>query len=158
LDPVVSEAVVVDGENVGTLGKINQRLIKIWDLDCDVYFAEISLDKVLKSVRWNKPLHELPKYPAMDRDLSVMVKDTVRTREIMDEITSRGKGLIRDVRVFDLFRGGRVPKGYKNVSLRVLYQSEDRTLVSEDIQTLHSEIGQAVIAKFEASFQTENNK
>jgi phenylalanyl-tRNA synthetase beta chain len=158
LDPVVSESLTIESEVVGSIGKVSEALLRTWDLDCDVYFAEISLEKAMRSVRWQKPLQELPKYPAVDRDLSVMVRDSVKVREIVDEIASRGKGLIREVRVFDLFRGGRVPKGFKNIALRVLYQSAERTLVSEEIQALHSEIGQAVVAKFEASFQTENNK
>ena len=65
-----------------------------------------------------------------------------------------GQGLIREVALFDLFRGKRVPEGCKNLAFRVVYQSPERTLVSEDVQQLHEKIAQTLVQKYQASFQS----
>jgi phenylalanyl-tRNA synthetase beta chain len=64
-----------------------------------------------------------------------------------------GKGLVKEVKPFDLFRGGRIPKGKKNLAYRIIYQSPDRTLVSEEIQKLQGEIAETLVKKFGAHFQ-----
>ena len=68
-------------------------------------------------------------------------------------IRKHGENLIRDVELFDLFHGGRIPKGFKNLGFRVVYQSSERTLLADEIQNLHTRIAQIVAGKFEASFQ-----
>ena len=57
--------------------------------------------------------------------------------------------------LFDLFRGGRVPPGKKNAGFRIIYQSREKTLVSEEIQPVHDEIASKLAKKFGAAFQSK---
>ena len=154
LNSGITEEVFADGQSVGYLGEIQSRISRLWDLENPVYFAEIFLEKVLEKKKKAKTVYkEIPKYPSIERDLAVVVEEKVKAGEIEKEIRKLGRGLITHTELFDLFRGGRIPKGYKNLAFRVVYQSLERTLISEEIQKLHSEIAQTIVGKFQASFQ-----
>ena len=145
----------VGRETVGFLGEVTPHLAGQWDLRSKAFFAEISLEKLVRHLPREKKFKELPRYPSMERDLSLVVEEAVSAREMVKEIESLGKGFVRGVKLFDLFRGGRVPEGRKNLAFRVTYQSLERTLVSEEIQTLHEEIAARLTQKFQAAFQEE---
>ena len=119
------------------LGQVSAELLKMWDLKEPVYYAEISLEKILTQSEKTRVFKEWPKYPAIERDLSLVVKESVRGGDLISEIRGMGQGLIREVELFDLFRGKRVPKGCKNLAFRMIYQSAERTLVSDEVQKLH---------------------
>ena len=143
----------VGREVVGFLGEIPPRLRGKWDLHSSSYFGEIILEKLVPHLPQEKKFKEIPRYPAVTRDLSLVVDEKVSGREITNQIESLGKGLIRGIELFDLFRGGRIPKGQKNFAFRITYQSPDRTLVSEEIQQLQGEIAETLVKKFGAQFQ-----
>ena len=138
---------------VGYLGEIHPKLLPLWELEKSVFVAEIYLERLLPHVQWIRPLKELPRFPAVERDLSVVVPEEVKSAEIARLVEDMGEGLIRQVEVFDFFHGGRIPKGFKNLGFRVLYQSREKTLVSSDIQALHTSIADQIAKKFHASFQ-----
>jgi phenylalanyl-tRNA synthetase beta chain len=135
------------------LGQVSGELLEKWDLKEPVYYAEISLEKLLSQSQKIRTFKEWPKYPAIERDLSIVVKDSVKSGDLMGEIRGLGQGLIREVVLFDLFRGKRVPEGCKNLAFRVVYQSPERTLVSDEVQKVHEKIAQTLIQKYQASFQ-----
>ena len=143
----------VEEESVGVLGELAPSICNQWDLRSQVFFAELSIQKLVRYLPKEKKLQPIPRFPAVERDLALIVDETVRAGEIAKEIKERGKGLIRQVELFDLFRGGRIPKGKKNIAFRIVYQSLERTLLSEEVQQLHNRIAADVIQKFQALFQ-----
>lgn len=154
LNEAGSELIRANSEALGFLGSVHPRLLKLWDLESEVYFAEISLEKLQHHVIWQKKFKDFPRFPSVERDLSLLVSEEVKAGEIRQEIHRMGQGLVRDIEVFDLFRGGRVPPGHKNVAFHVTYQSLERTLISEEIQKLHSQIAGGLAKKFQATFQS----
>ncbi len=153
LIPNTARELVCRGEIIGVIGEVTQKVRNLSGLECQVFYAELSLSKILAFASWNKKVREMPRFPSVDRDLSVMVPDDLPAVRITEEILQMGVGLVRRVRLFDLFRGGRIPQGYKNLSFRVTYQAPDRTLVSEDVQQIHAEMGETIAQKFGAKFQ-----
>ncbi len=138
---------------VAFLGEVSGELLKKWDLKEPVFYAEISLEKLMEHAQKIPAFKEWPRYPAIERDLSLVVKESVKSGDLMREIQGMGEGLIREVSLFDLFRGKRVPEGCKNLAFRVVYQSPERTLVSEDVQKVHEKIAQSLVQKYQVSFQ-----
>lgn len=136
----------------GYLGEVRPEIYRQWDLDTPVYYAEIFLDSLLRK-RENRVYEALPRFPAVERDLALVVAEAVQAGNLIEEIKERGGGLIREVELFDLFRGGRIPQGKKNLAFRVTYQSLERTLRSEEIQELHGRIAGSLAEKYQASFQ-----
>ncbi|HOW58952.1 MAG TPA: phenylalanine--tRNA ligase subunit beta [Candidatus Omnitrophota bacterium] len=152
-DTTASEEVRIWQTPVAFLGKVGAGLLKQWGIKEPVYYAEISLEKLLQHVARIRKFKEWPRYPAIDRDLSLVVRESVSCGDLMAEIRGMGKGLICEVVLFDLFRGKRVPEGYKNLAFRIIYQSPDRTLISDEIQKLHDSIAQTLVQKYQAAFQ-----
>ena len=138
---------------IAFLGEVKPEICKQWDLKGPVYYAEISLEKLIEHCQSVRSFKEWPRYPAIERDLSLVVKESVKGGELISEIRGMGQGLIQQVELFDLFRGKRVPEGFKNLAFRVLYQSPERTLVSDEVQKLHDQIAQTLVQKYQASFQ-----
>lgn len=135
------------------MGEISGGLLEKWDLKELVYYAEISLEKLLPQAQKIRRFTEWTKYPAIERDLSIVVKESVKSGDLISEIRGMGEGLIRGVELFDLFRGKRVPEGCKNLAFRIIYQSPERTLVSDEVQKLQDRIAHALAQKYQASFQ-----
>jgi len=148
-----SAVLKVKNETLGILGKVSGRAQAAWDLRHPSFLAELSLEKLLRHIPPVKKFKEIPRFPAVERDLSIVVEDSVTMQEIAHQIERLGKGLVRRVDLFDLFRGGRIPKGQKNLAFRVTYQSLEKTLLSEDIQRLHEAIASEIAEKFQAAFQ-----
>jgi len=139
---------------VASMGEVSPALLKKWGLKEPVFYAEISLEKLAGQAQGVRVFKEWPKYPAIERDLSLVVKESVKSGDLMGEIRGLGQGLIREVSLFDLFRGKRVPQGCKNLAFRIIYQSAERTLVSDEIQKIHDKIAQTLVQKYQASFQS----
>jgi phenylalanyl-tRNA synthetase beta chain len=139
---------------VAFFGEVSGELLKKWDLKEPVFYAEISLEKLLAQTQRVRTFTEWAKYPSIERDLSLVVKESVKGGDLISEIRGMGQGLIHDVELFDLFRGKRVPAGCKNLAFRVIYQSPDRTLVSDEVQKLHDKIAQTLVEKHQALFQS----
>lgn len=147
-----SFAILSEGKKIGWLGEINATLLKKWDLDKPVYFAEISLEGLASSFT-HKAIKDFSKFPPVERDLSVTVKDEVASGEIEQAIWETAGELLHKVELFDFFKGGRIPAGHKNLAYRLTYLSFEKTLLSEDVQALHTLIAQEITKKFGASFQ-----
>ncbi len=141
-------------EVLGVLGEVRQSLRSLWDIEPPVYFAELNLEAAVRCRQEVAVFRPLARFPSMKRDLAVAVPENVRAGDIQNQIVSMGEGLIRSVEVFDVFRGGRIPKGFKNIAFRVIYQSPEKTLLSEDVQKLHFSIADAVAQRFQATFQS----
>lgn len=148
-----SARVCVAKEAVGFLGVISPSAASEWDLRGPTAFAEISLARLVRHLPIEKKFEVLPRFPAVERDLSLAVEEGLQMGEIREEIKRLGKGLVRNVELFDLFRGGRIPKGQKGVAFRMTYQSLERTLLSEEVQRLHETLAGEISKKFGASFQ-----
>lgn len=151
--PGIAEEIRIWQTPVAVVGEVSGELLKKWDLKEPVFYAEINLEKLVEHSRRCRTFKEWPKYPSIERDLSLVVKESVKSGDLMREISGLGQGLIRDVVLFDLFRGKRVPEGCKNLAFRVIYQSPERTLVSDEVQKIHDSIAHTLVQKYQASFQ-----
>ncbi len=145
----------IGGEAVGRLGEVSAAAKEKWDLASPAAFAELRLEPLVSKLPKEKKLKEISRFPSAQRDLSLVVDESVKVGEIAGEAERLGKGFVRRVELFDLFRGGRIPKGKKNLAFRLSYQSLERTLLSEEVQRLHEEIARELIKKFQGAFQEE---
>ena len=82
----------------------------------------------------------ISKHPAAIRDLSILVPKKVKTVDVLNIINALGGVLVRDVDLFDIYEGKEVPFGKKNFAFRIIYQAEDRTLETNEIDKVHQKI------------------
>lgn len=154
LSASVSENLFCDGVQVGFAGEVSSAWIKNFDIEVPVFYGEIALSALVSEYEAKKSYLEIPKFPAMSRDLSAMVPEATLCETILRDIYATGGELVQEVQLFDLFRGGRVPKGMKSLSFRMICRSSERTLTSVEVDAVYQRIVQVLASKYQAQFQT----
>lgn len=110
------------------------------DLRDDVFLAELDLDAVLATPPTVPAYRELPKYPAIERDVALIVDERVTHEQILQVFAQiRNKHLER-VALFDIFRGGPIPTGKKSMAYALTFRAMDRTLTDAEVNAAHQEI------------------
>jgi phenylalanyl-tRNA synthetase beta chain len=82
----------------------------------------------------------LPKFPAVYRDLSLVVDETVEVEKLVEAISSIEQPFIDEINLFDVYRGAPIPEGKKGVTYRLRYQAKDRTLTDEEVNQYHDQV------------------
>lgn len=149
LQPGQTAEIVRDGEVIGVLGKLHPRLAKDYDLKKAVYLFELDADKALASTA--PSVEAVSRFPAIRRDIAVVVDDKISAAELIDTVSEAAPKLIRDVRIFDIYKGERIEAGRKSVAIGLILQETSRTLTDEDADTAMA----AAIAKLEDKFAAE---
>ncbi len=129
------------GEDViGFIGKINSDILKEMKIDGSVFAFELKMDKIMKVANLRANYRSISKFPTAVRDISILVPQKVRYREVLNKVEVSGKPLLVKVDLFDLYQGEKIPKGKKNMGLRLVFQAEDRTLSKKEIDRLLEKI------------------
>lgn len=120
---------------IGTIGKISNPILKSFDIKQDVFYANILWDEVLNRTQFNKiQFNELPKYPAVQRDLSMVVETNLPFRKIEEIAFAENKNkLLREVSLFDVYKGEKIEAGKKSYAVSFTFQDESKTLTEKDI-------------------------
>jgi phenylalanyl-tRNA synthetase beta chain len=82
----------------------------------------------------------LEKFPAVYRDLSMVVDDALEVEKLVETIWTFQQPFIDEVNLFDIYRGAPIPEGQKGVSCRIRYQAHDRTLTDEEVNQYHEKV------------------
>jgi phenylalanyl-tRNA synthetase beta chain len=134
---------------VGIVGKLHPAIAKDYDLKRAVYLFELDADKALAS---EAPVATpVSKYPAIRRDIAVVVDDDVSADELIDAVAASAPALIRAVRIFDIYTGDRIEAGRKSVAIGLILQETSRTLTDEDADTAMA----AAIAELKNKFAAD---
>ncbi len=108
------------------MGSVHPDILGLMDTDDEILVLEVLLEPVLVR-RW-EGLREIPKFPSTWRDLSLVVDENVCYADIVAGIQSKGIREIRQVAAVDVYLGDKLPTGKKGVTIRITYQSDERTL------------------------------
>ncbi|MHA4894545.1 phenylalanine--tRNA ligase subunit beta [Pedobacter sp. PWIIR3] len=128
-------------KSIVTFGAVTVADKKKSDIDKDVYYADFDWALLLDIVRKNKVLNkEIPKYPAVRRDLSMLVDISVTFEELKAIAFKTDKKLIKNVQVFDVYVGDKLPEGKKSYALNFSLQDEEQTLTDKQIDAVMQKI------------------
>jgi phenylalanyl-tRNA synthetase beta chain len=125
-----SAKVMRGGVEVGVLGKLNPRVAKQLGVKKDVFLFELNADLVFASKV--PAATEVSKFPAIRRDIAVVVDDDIPVSQIVSAVESAASELIRNVVIFDIYRGSGIEAGRKSIALGLILQETSRTLTDED--------------------------
>ena len=128
--------ITISGEDVGCMGQIHPLVAGNYGMDCEVYCAEIRFDKLLALQLPEATYVPLPKYPAVTRDLAILCREEVTVGEAEAVITQAAGKLLRNIRLFDVYRGTGVPEGKKSLAFSLELRADDRTLTDTDSETV----------------------
>jgi len=133
-------AIAVDGSPVGVVGELHPGVQRAFDLPEPVFFAELSLDR-LEALPARPVVHRpLPRFPAVQRDLAVVVATGVPAAEVSRAIRAIPNPHLKRVALFDVYTGEQVGAGRKSLAYSLLYQAEDRTLTDAEVNAMHREV------------------
>ena len=138
--------ITVDSINVGVFGQVHPLVTKNYGIDSEVYAAELDFTALSTLLLPAATYHPLPKYPAVSRDIAVVCEEETTVAELEACIRSAGGKLLRDVRLFDIYRGKGIDIGKKSVAFSLTLRADDRTLTDSDSDGVIS----AVLAKLES--------
>ena len=136
---------------VGLVGEIHPRVRANFDLKQVVFIFEVEVDKiasVMSEIQHAKPV---PKFPAIYRDITVIVDRGIETQTILQTVEKMNENLVESLYLFDVFEGSPIPTGKKSVSFRLTYRSSSKTLEDNDVNDLHKSITAKLLTAFHAS-------
>ncbi|MCX5713192.1 MAG: phenylalanine--tRNA ligase subunit beta, partial [Candidatus Omnitrophica bacterium] len=125
---------------IGVFGKVRKELLGKLDIEKDCFLCQINLNAVYKHICLDKKFLPLPKFPAVYRDISTLVKQDIQSDKIVKLMEETAGGILKDIKLFDVYRGQQIPKGHKSLIYRLTYQSPDKTLTDAEVETVHSKI------------------
>ena len=125
---------------IGVLGEVHPEVSENYSIDCRVYAAELNFALIAEIANIDHRYTPLPKYPAMVRDFSMVVKEEVTVGELENEIKKNAGELLESVQLFDVYRGAPVLPGYKSVAFSLTYRSKERTLKEEEVNEINTKV------------------
>ncbi len=118
-------------------GSVSSKVLKQLDIDGDVFYAEFDWDLVLKSIRNNKITYrEVSKFPAVKRDLSLLIDRSVSFEKLKQISLKTERSLLKEVNVFDVYQGDKLPADKKSYALSFVLQDEEKTLTDKQIDAI----------------------
>ena len=143
--------VLPGNRNSGYFGKISSKAAKTVGLKQDCYVAELCLSSFAELALRLRYYKQLPKYPASDRDIALIVENDVPTEDILKIIHSTGGDIVEDAFLFDIYHGKNIPEGKKSVAFRIIYRSKQQTLTDNEVDEIHGK----VVSKLNKDFGAE---
>lgn len=124
--------VYVKGQEVGTLGQIHPLVAANYGVDAELYYADLKFDALFASRGADPEYQPLPKFPAVTRDIAVLVDKAVTVGAMESSIQAAAKGLLKDVTLFDIYEGAKLPTGKKSVAFNLVLRADDRSLTAQE--------------------------
>jgi len=136
---------------VGLVGEIHPRVRASFDLKQVAFIFELEVDKIASMMTAIQHAKPVPKFPAIYRDITVIVDRGIETQTIMQAVEEMNESLVENWYLFDVFEGSPIAAGKKSVSFRLTYRSSNKTLEDDDVNDLHKSITAKLLKVFNAS-------
>ena len=145
--------VTIGGIDVGYMGQVHPLVAKNYGMDGEVYCAEINFTKLFDLQLSDPTYVPLPKYPTVSRDLAIVCGEAVTVAEAENVITAAAGKLLRNIKLFDIYRGVGIPEGKKSMAFSMELRADDRTLTDADSEAVVTKVLTALKEKLEATLR-----
>ena len=139
-NPIFSAGLAIEnrgGKLLIEMGIINKKLQKQFGLDNAVYYAELNWTALMKVIKKNEVLYtEISKFPAVSRDLALLVDNSVEFAQIEQIARATEKKLLKKVELFDVYEGDKLPAGKKSYAVNFILQDEEKTMGDKQIDAI----------------------
>jgi phenylalanyl-tRNA synthetase beta chain len=145
----------LNSQPLGTAGIISQAVREKLDFkDLTPCAAELEFEALMSLDRGTIKVKPIPRFPAIQRDLSIIVNEEIRWAEIIKAIESKSPSELEDVRFVGIYRGKSIPSGSKSVTLSLRFRDEDGTLTHETVDGFEAEIVRSLNESVSAELRT----
>ncbi len=146
-------ALSVEGVQIGVMGQVHPLVARNFGLDGEIYCAELNFSEMLNHLLPTPTYVPLPKYPAVSRDLAIVCDEAVTVAQAEKVISEAAGKLLRDVQLFDIYRGVGVPTGKKSMAFSLELRADDRTLTDADSEGVTRKVLTALEEKLGAALR-----
>ncbi len=133
LHPGRQANILYEGALVGYLGEVHPEVCDNYDMKTRVYVAVLDMPAVLPYATFDRKYEGIAKYPAVLRDISMVVPKEIMAGQIEDIIAQRGGKILESYQLFDIYEGDQIKEGYKSVAYSITFRAKDRTLEEADV-------------------------
>lgn len=140
LHPGRQADVIYDGEIMGYLGELHPAVLDNYEIGEKTYVAVIDIGKVTEHATFDRKYEGLAKYPAVTRDLSMVMGKNIFVGDVEKVFEKRGGKLLESMTLFDVYEGAQIKLGYKSVAYSLTFRAKDRTLEDKDIMPIMEKI------------------
>ena len=138
--PGKTASINIKKKTAGILGEVHPDVAENYGIDARCYIAELNLDVLYELSDIERKYKALPKFPAVTRDMALLVEDSVLVQEIEDIILKQGGSIVEKIKLFDVYKGKQIPDGKKSIAYSITYRHEDKTLTDEEVSKVHDRI------------------
>ena len=140
LHPGRAASISLNGVEMGFLGEVHPLIAAAWDLPGRAYIARIDFDALVRHVSLVRQYQPFSKFPAVERDLALLVPAKMPSANLTDAARRAGGALLQSVDVFDVYDGKGIPDGFKSVAIGMSFRAPERTLVESEIEEIVGKI------------------
>lgn len=145
--------VIINGKNAGVIGQIHPQVTKNFGIDAECYVAEINLLDMFNAIEKEIKFKHLPKFPAVTRDIAMLVDKSTPVGDIEAVISKASGQLLDTINLFDVYEGAQIPEGKKSVAFKISFRAPDRSLTNEEINKVFNKILKDLEYKLQAQLR-----
>ncbi|MBM4033618.1 MAG: phenylalanine--tRNA ligase subunit beta [Planctomycetes bacterium] len=138
---------------LGYAGEVSDEAVAAFDLRSAPHVAELDLDTLTASAGLERSFRELPRFPAVSRDLAIVVRDATPWAEILRVVEGAGAEHVADLRFGEVYRGKQIEPGRKSVFFTIVYRAPDRTLTNDEVNASQARIVAALAEQLGATLR-----
>ena len=143
-----------NGKQIGSMGLVNSKLLKTFDIDNPVYYADLDWNMLLRLNKQYKPvINDLPKFPEVKRDFALLVDKSVKFADLAKAAMAAEKKLLKAVNLFDVYEGKNLEAGKKSYALSFILQDTENTLKDKQIEAIMAKLLKTFEEKFGAKLR-----
>jgi len=151
--PGKSAEISLGGESIGIVGEVHPGVLAAFEVSQVVTLAEIDVDRLIGQGMMPPQYQPIPRFPAVTRDLSIILDAAVPAGEILTDIKGSHSNLLREVRLFDIYAGKPIPAGKKSLTFALTYRADDRTLTDDEVNAIQTRVIERIRQKFAAQLR-----
>lgn len=151
--PGKTAKLTIDSTMIGYLGEIHPEIADNFDCPARTCIAVLEILPMIEKANMFREYKSLPKFPAVSRDIAMLVSDDIMVKEIESVIRHKGGKILEEVRLFDIYKGDQVPEGKKSVAYTLTFRSAERTLVDDEVNRIMEKILDGLKSNLNASLR-----
>ena len=140
LHPGRQANIIYDGKVVGFLGEVHPEVADTYGIGTRAYVAVIDMPEVVELATFDRKYEGIAKYPAVTRDISMVVPKEILVGQIEEVIEKKGGAYLESYKLFDLYEGAQIKAGFKSVAYSIVFRAKDKTLEEADVSAAMKKI------------------
>ncbi len=132
--------IAIGKDIVASFGEVHPEVLDNYMISKRAYLLEANITKLVKYAKQNKKYVEVPKFPAVERDIAVIIDETIEVGQIEKIVTKKAKKLLESIQLFDIYRNEKLGENKKSVAYSLIFRDKNKTLSDEEINQIMEDI------------------